>query len=202
MSVRLGPFAGTLTVQLRLGYPGAPFNLTFDTIPPAAPTGLTALGANMMASLDWADNSDSDLAGYNVYRGTTSGVYAKINTSLVTASAYSDSGLTNGTEYYYVVRAVDTSGNESTNSNEGYAIPTTQLGSALQFTSPNTMSLSATLPNLIWPHLRSRPGSIAPVQEFSTTGTSGIRKCIPRVSAHGAPEAEGSSVGCELGFGN
>ena len=115
--------------------PGAPFNLSFDTNPPAAPTGLFALGANRSVALDWNDNTDLDLAGYNVYRGTTPGVYSKVNTSLVTASAYSDTGLTNGTEYYYIVRAVDTPNNESRDSNEAYAIPQLEAGSALAFTA-------------------------------------------------------------------
>ncbi len=56
--------------------PGAPFNLTFDTTPPTAPTGCTALGANMMASLIGQITRDSDLAGYNVYRRTNTVGYA------------------------------------------------------------------------------------------------------------------------------
>ena len=86
------------------------------------------------ATLDWADNTEPDLAGYNVYRSTTaSGPYSQVNIALVTASSYNDTGLTNLQEYYYVVRAVDSSGNESADSNEAYAIPMSDLGAALQF---------------------------------------------------------------------
>lgn len=99
-----------------------------DTTPPAAPSGLTAVAGNASVTLDWANNSESDLAGYNVYRSTTSGSgYAKINGALVTSSAYTDSGLTNGTTYYYVVRALDTSNNESGNSNQVSATPTAPI---------------------------------------------------------------------------
>jgi len=59
------------------------------------------------------------VAGYNVYRGTVSGgPYTKINSSLITGLTYSDSTVVNGTEYYYVATAVDSSGDESVNSNE------------------------------------------------------------------------------------
>ena len=44
-----------------------------DITPPANPTGLTATGGNGQVALDWANNTETDLAGYNVYRSTTSG---------------------------------------------------------------------------------------------------------------------------------
>ena len=82
--------------------------------PPAAPTGLTATAGNNTVSLDWNDNGEGDLAGYNVYRSTTSGSgYAKQNSSLLTNSDYNDSNVSNGTTYYYVVTAVDAGSNES-----------------------------------------------------------------------------------------
>ncbi|MGH9894024.1 MAG: hypothetical protein ACREA0_19000 [bacterium] len=95
-----------------------------DTTPPAAPTGLTASAGNTQVTLDWNDNSEGDLAGYNVYRSTTSGgPYSKVNGPLVTASTYLDTGLTNTTTYYYVTTAVDTASNESGNSNQASATP-------------------------------------------------------------------------------
>jgi len=93
-------------------------------LPPAAPTGLGATPGNTTAELDWNDNTDPDLDGYNVYRSTTSGSgYSQINVSLVSTSNYTDTGLTNGTPYYYVVTAVDLGTNESGNSNEASATP-------------------------------------------------------------------------------
>ncbi len=96
-----------------------------DTTPPAAPTNLAATAGDAVVNLDWSDNAEPDLAGYNVYRSTTSGgPYGQINGSLVTASAFSDTGVTNGTTYFYVVTAEDTSANESASSNEASATPT------------------------------------------------------------------------------
>ena len=95
-----------------------------DTIPPSAPTGLSASGGNGTVTLNWNDNSESDLDGYNIYRSTTSGSgYAKVNGSLLTSSAYIDNTVTNGTTYYYVVTALDILGNESNYSNEDSAMP-------------------------------------------------------------------------------
>jgi fibronectin type 3 domain-containing protein len=67
--------------------------------------------------LTWAA-STSSVAGYNVYRGTVSGgPYTKINSSLITGLTYTDSTVVSGTTYYYVATAVDSSGDESVNSN-------------------------------------------------------------------------------------
>src|SRR5205823_1341861 len=50
-----------------------------DTTPPGAPTGLEAAAGSGSVTLDWADNSEPELAGYDVYRSTASGgPYTKI----------------------------------------------------------------------------------------------------------------------------
>ena len=101
-----------------------------DTTAPAAPTGLTASAGDAAAALDWADNGETDLAGYEVQRATTSGgPYSTV--ARVGGSAYTDTGLTNGTTYHYVVVAVDTSGNVSQRSSEVSASP---AGSAVAIT--------------------------------------------------------------------
>jgi fibronectin type 3 domain-containing protein len=83
--------------------------------------GLPVLGfaATPKIELDWDDNTDSDLAYYNVYRSATSGgPYNKINTTAVLSSLYIDTSVAYGDHFYYVVSAVDTSKNESVYSNE------------------------------------------------------------------------------------
>jgi fibronectin type 3 domain-containing protein len=72
--------------------------------------------------LSWTD-SGSGLAGYNVYRSTTSGSgYVLLNGALVPTDAFTDSTVESGTTYYYVTTAVDGTGAESSYSNEAPAI--------------------------------------------------------------------------------
>ncbi|MFC2004634.1 fibronectin type III domain-containing protein, partial [Chloroflexota bacterium] len=97
--------------------------ITMGVMPPVEPTGLVATAGDEEVSLDWNDNVETDLDGYNVYRGLTSGNYTKINGSLVSTSNYTDTGLTNDITYYYVVTAVDLGSNESAYSNEDSAAP-------------------------------------------------------------------------------
>jgi hypothetical protein len=69
-------------------------------------------------ALSWTA-STSTVSGYNVYRTTISGAqFTLVNSSLVTALAYTDTTVQSGTTYYYVTTAVDASGNESIYSNQ------------------------------------------------------------------------------------
>jgi endonuclease I len=98
---------------------------TPDTTPPAAPTGLQASGGQGVVDLGWSANTEPDLAGYRVYRSTASGgPYTQINTGLVSGTSHSDTAVTSGTVYFYVLAAVDTSGNVSSDSGEASATPT------------------------------------------------------------------------------
>ncbi len=73
-------------------------------------------------ALSW-NASTSTVSGYNVYRGSVSGgPYAKINSALDASAAYSDGNVQAGQTYYYVVTAVDTTGNESAYSNQVQAV--------------------------------------------------------------------------------
>jgi endonuclease I len=94
-----------------------------DTLPPAVPTGLVATGGDSVVTLDWADNTEPDFAGYRVYRGTAPGGPYSQTGNLATSSSFSDSGLTNGMTLYYTVTAEDFSGNESGASQEANATP-------------------------------------------------------------------------------
>ena len=69
--------------------------------------------------LNWTASPSSGVTGYNVYRSTVSGGgYAKINSSIVGGLTYTDVTVVNGQTYYYVSTSLDTSGDESTYSEE------------------------------------------------------------------------------------
>ena len=81
-----------------------------------------ALAAQII--LAWDPNTETDLAGYKAYWGTTPNpkTYASpINVGNVTA--YAVTGLLAGQTYYFVVTAYDTSNNESGPSNEVSGAP-------------------------------------------------------------------------------
>jgi hypothetical protein len=84
---------------------------------------LTGTGGTMTHSvaLTWSDSS-TGLAGFNVYRSAVSGgPYSAINSGLDSTASYTDSTVTAGQTYYYVVTAVDGTGTESAYSNEAAA---------------------------------------------------------------------------------
>jgi hypothetical protein len=82
--------------------------LNFFGAGPAAPSGLTIAGGNNI-KLDWNNNPETNIKGYNVYRSRSrSGPYEKI-ASLVTSSAYTDASVLAGKTYYYRVTGVTTS---------------------------------------------------------------------------------------------
>jgi len=92
----------------------------------AAPTNLTATAGDGSVSLDWDDNTEASLAGYNIYRALVSGLfYTKVNTEALPSSDYTDTDLSNGTKYFYKVTAIDNGGSETESSN---VVEVTPLG--------------------------------------------------------------------------
>jgi hypothetical protein len=90
-----------------------------------SPATITLSGTGVQphtVGLSW-NASTSSVVGYNVYRGTTDGgpYPSKLTTSPVAATAFTDTGVLDGETYYYVVTAVDSSGDESVASNQASA---------------------------------------------------------------------------------
>jgi hypothetical protein len=92
-----------------------------------SPTTITVSGTGLQAAthtvtLNWTASA-STVSGYNVYRSMTSGSgYNKMNGALVGALTYLDSTVQSGSTYYYVTTAVDSSGTESSYSNQATAV--------------------------------------------------------------------------------
>jgi fibronectin type 3 domain-containing protein len=116
-----GSCGGSYLCTARVGYDGptglgtpngvGAFAGTPSTVP-GAPTGLQAMPGNQSVSLQWTaptNTGGSSITGYNIYRSTTSGAEALVQSG-VTGTSYTDSGLANGTTYYYKVAAVNSVG--------------------------------------------------------------------------------------------
>ena len=87
--------------------PEAPQNLTVVLVP--------AQGENSAyLDLSWAISSETDIAGYNVYRSEQDGVPGRrLNSELLLTPAFRDMNAVPGHQYVYTATAVDRAGNES-----------------------------------------------------------------------------------------
>jgi fibronectin type 3 domain-containing protein len=100
------------------GNPGNPSG--GQTTIPATPAGLTAMAGNAQVTLNWSATANATT--YYVERSTTTGgPYSQISSP--SSTTFTDSGLTNGTKYFYVVSAYNSAG-RSANSAEVNATPT------------------------------------------------------------------------------
>ncbi len=90
---------------------------------PRPPASLTAQAAVDHIDLAWRRNSEPDIAGYRVYRGTASGgPYMLITPVLLMDTAYADTSAAAGIPYYYCVSARIKAQTESRLSNEAMSM--------------------------------------------------------------------------------
>jgi fibronectin type 3 domain-containing protein len=108
------PYPGTFITNQA----GANFAFIFAGGPGTATVTATPVSSGQM-NLNWTTVSGA--ASYNVKRSTVNGGSYTTIASGVTATAYSDTGLSAGTTYYYVVSAV-VSGSEGLNSSQASAL--------------------------------------------------------------------------------
>ncbi len=88
-----------------------------DTTAPGVLGGVTASASATAITVGWTASSAADLDGYTVYRAASAtGVYTKLNTTLVTGTSFVDSAAPVGATSYYQVTATDLAGNESVRS--------------------------------------------------------------------------------------
>lgn len=98
-------------------------SLTGCSVSPSSGVGSNSAagGSAHTVSLTWQPSTSNNVVAYNVYRGTTSGNYALLN-SMNSSTSYTDTTVQGGQAYYYVVTAVDSSGAESPYSNVAHAV--------------------------------------------------------------------------------
>jgi choice-of-anchor B domain-containing protein len=120
---------------------------------PSTPGGLNASGGNGQVGLTWT--AASGATGYSVRRGTTAGGPYAVVASNVVATAFVDTSVTNGTQYFYRVTGTNAEG-EGGSSSEATATPAAA-------STPTSTSLSSS-PN---PSTSGQPAT------FTATVTSG-----------------------------
>ena len=95
---------------------------------PSAPTNFVAIPGNAQVALSWSASSGA--TSYKLFRSTQSGIYDFTSPlATVTTTSYTDTGVTNGTTYFYVVSAANADGGTGASSAEVVAVPATQIGS-------------------------------------------------------------------------
>jgi hypothetical protein len=105
---------------------------TIDTTPPGNVSPFSGTSGNTQINLSWTNPGDVDLAGIKILRKTGSYPANDTDGTVVynsTGTAIVDSGLTNGTQYYYTAFSYDTIGNYASGT-QATAIPATGPASA------------------------------------------------------------------------
>ena len=127
---------------------------------PGAPTGLTGTAGNAQVVLAWtapASTGGSQITGYRIYRGTTTGGETLL-ASVAVGAGYTDTAVTNGTTYFYQVTARNAVG-EGGRSTEASAKPATVPG------APRSPSAATNRPKPLTTVVFNRSG----------TGSAGLR---------------------------
>ena len=98
---------------------------------PAGPTSLTITPGNTTATLSWTASASGSPTSYTIYRGTKSDGEAvtPVATTNGTTTTFTDTGLKNGTTYFYNVAANNSVG-VSPDSNEVSVTPAVGTGTA------------------------------------------------------------------------
>jgi hypothetical protein len=131
-----------------------------------APSALTALAASSSSiNLKWLDNSLNE-TGFKIERSTDNKTFSEVGTAASNIKAYSDTGLNEGTRYYYRIRAY----NGATNSS--YTVSATAVTLIAAPTNLTATASSGSKINLSWTDNSSKETGFK--IERSTSPTTGF----------------------------
>jgi fibronectin type 3 domain-containing protein len=113
---------------------------------PTAPGSLTAQAGNTTVALSWGAASGGPTS-YSVWRGTKSDGEAITPVGTTTATTFTDTGLHNGTTYFYFVTAVNAVGGSPT-TNEVSVVPAASGSTPSPSPTPSSSSSAGTAPRV------------------------------------------------------
>ena len=115
-----------------------------DITAPSAPTNLSSIAGDMIVSLSWKANIESDLKEYLIYRSGARGFtpsdanrVAEVGPAI---TSYTDSNMEYGNTYYYKISALDHVGFQSAFSNEVSSTPFDYTAPMVNFVLPESNS--------------------------------------------------------------
>ena len=192
VTARISAWTGT---NGQAGSDAAGTTVTIDNLSPGNVTGSTATAGNTQVALAWTNPGDADLGTIIVLRRATSAVtdvpaegvtYTVGNTigsstvaCVVTAPTASctDTGLSNGTAYYYKVFAKDANGNHATGATPTGSPATPNATTLANGTDPGNASLApsgaATMADAFTFQTATGTDAVTAVVVTLATGTSG-----------------------------
>lgn len=112
-------------IEIESPFSDTAFATFIDTVPPSVPTSFSGSAVQYdLINLFWDANTESDFDHYEIDRDTAAGFPSPVSVAddltangVFPDNPYQDTGLISETGYYYRIRAVDRSGNQS-----GYSI--------------------------------------------------------------------------------
>lgn len=112
--------SGGFPLEIQGPFSSPPADAIFtDITPPQPPTNFNAQSVSFdIINLTWDANTEIDISSYTIERSTsstfsTSVVMDKIKINGTSSNPYQDTELVGSTNYYYRIKAIDTSGNQS-----------------------------------------------------------------------------------------
>jgi glycosidase len=181
---------GTLSLS---PYDFAIFERSTAVTLPAAPTNLMAVPGSGQVSLSWTASSGA--ASYSVYRGTAAGGESGTPiASGITATSYTDTGLGNGTTYYYKIAAVNGSG-ASPLSKEALATP-----AAAMYTGTPYLGAPAAIPGTVQFDNYDIAGQGIAYNDSDSTNNGGQYRTSEGVDIESSTDASTGGNGYDVGW--